>query len=68
MRLIIVKYVERFMKQYYSESDRTRAQVAKIASITSIEHNSSETPNQYANKLGNRDLNKAFYSTIVTNS
>jgi transposase len=39
---------------------------AKIAGIAPIENSSGETSKQYANKLGNRELNKAFYSLALT--
>ena len=40
--------------------------LAKIAGIAPLEHSSGETTKQYANKLGNRELNKAFYSLALT--
>jgi transposase len=40
--------------------------VAKIAGVAPIEHSSGETSKQYANKIGNRDLNTAFYSLALT--
>ena len=40
--------------------------IAKIAGIAPIGHSSGETKKQYANKLGNRELNKAFYSLALT--
>ncbi|TXL67462.1 IS110 family transposase [Cerasibacillus terrae] len=42
------------------------SKLAKIAGIAPIEHSSGETSKQYANKLGNRELNNAFYSLSLT--
>ncbi|UQD53397.1 IS110 family transposase [Bacillus methanolicus] len=42
------------------------SKLAKIAGIAPLEHSSGETTKQYANKIGNRELNKAFYSLALT--
>lgn len=42
------------------------SKLAKIAGIAPIEHSSGEKSKQYANKLGNRELNKAFYSLALS--
>lgn len=42
------------------------SQLAKLAGIAPIEHSSGELQNRYSNKLGNRELNKAFYSLALT--
>ncbi|WP_171038168.1 transposase [Aquibacillus sediminis] len=42
------------------------SKLAKIAGIAPIENSSGETSKQYANKLGNRDLNNAFYPLALT--
>lgn len=42
------------------------SQLAKIAGIAPIEHSSGQTSKQYANKLGNRELNNAFYALALT--
>jgi transposase len=40
--------------------------LARIAGIAPIESSSGEKSKQYANKLGNRELNKAFYSLALS--
>ncbi len=42
------------------------AKLAKIAGIAPVENSSGQKDNKYANKLGNRELNKAFYSLALT--
>lgn len=42
------------------------SQIAKLAGIAPIEHSSGESQNRYTNKLGNRELNTAFYSLALT--
>jgi transposase len=40
--------------------------LAKLAGIAPLEHSSGESQRNYSNKLGNRELNKAFYSLALT--
>ncbi|MFJ7848229.1 IS110 family transposase [Peribacillus sp. NPDC097224] len=40
--------------------------LAKLAGIAPLEHSSGESQRNYLNKLGNRELNKAFYSLALT--
>lgn len=40
--------------------------LAKVAGIAPLEHSSGESQRNYSNKLGNRELNKAFYSLALT--
>lgn len=42
------------------------SKLARISGIAPIEHSSGEKSKQYANKLGNRELNKAFYSLALS--
>ncbi|MGY0692493.1 transposase [Virgibacillus sp. FSP13] len=42
------------------------SKLARISGIAPLENSSGESTNQYANKLGNRELNKAFYSLALT--
>ncbi|MCP3761228.1 IS110 family transposase [Domibacillus sp. A3M-37] len=46
----------------FSRSDK----LAKLAGIAPLEHSSGESQRNYSNKLGNRELNKAFYSLALT--
>uniref|UniRef100_UPI0011430537 transposase n=1 Tax=Paenibacillus sp. tmac-D7 TaxID=2591462 RepID=UPI0011430537 len=42
------------------------SQLAKLAGIAPFEHSSGESINRYSNKLGNRELNNAFYALALT--
>lgn len=40
--------------------------LAKLAGIAPLEHSFGESQRNYSSKLGNRELNKAFYSLALT--
>ncbi|MGE8080540.1 transposase [Peribacillus loiseleuriae] len=40
--------------------------LAKLAGIAPLEHSSGASQRNYSNKLGNRELNKAFYALALT--